>query len=129
MSSREARADNPHCGSVPTLYRKKNLKKRAVLLSQDRIDLEAQNFNDKASSIMVPEGWTVTLYEDRNFEGASLALRGFRGGKAGCVTENFVRPNFRIRDHRNGRNSLRSWDHVVSSVSVRRDEKPLQPNR
>jgi hypothetical protein len=37
-------------------------------------DLSAFDFNDKASSIEVPAGWTVEVYEHPHFEGRSLRI-------------------------------------------------------
>ncbi|MEV8535851.1 beta/gamma crystallin-related protein [Streptomyces sp. NPDC051211] len=33
-----------------------------------------ENFNDTISSVRVPAGWTVTLFDGRNFDGESIEL-------------------------------------------------------
>jgi hypothetical protein len=59
------------------------------------------DWNDRISSISVPAGWTVTIYEHDNFNGAALVLEGdnpdlrWFGGPGGDGTWNDSMSSFR----------------------------------
>ncbi|MCA6091027.1 hypothetical protein LE181_02420 [Streptomyces sp. SCA3-4] len=51
-----------------------NHKGKSAALGPGRHVLD-ESFNDTISSVRVPKGWTVTLFDGRNFDGESLALK------------------------------------------------------
>ncbi len=60
--------------AYPVLYEHINYGGKPFPLRENVPNLEDKGFNDVASSIYIPSGWTVKLYEDVDFEGDSLVL-------------------------------------------------------
>jgi len=56
----------------PILYEHANFKGKPLPLRTTIQNLSSYGFNDIASSIWIPNGWTVEMYEHADFKGASL---------------------------------------------------------
>ncbi len=92
------------CRDFPVLYSDDDYRGRSLELVRSIRDLHRDGFGDTASSICVPDGWTVTLYEDTEFRGASVRLA------PGQSIADLKRDGLRGQD----------WGDRVSSVEVRR---------
>lgn len=64
------------CAGAPVLYMDAGFRGRSMRLPESVADLHDSNMGDEASSVCVPHGWTVVLYQDTNFRGDALELRG-----------------------------------------------------
>lgn len=64
------------CGSVPLLFENDNKRGKQVSLQFSQLDLHTLGIGDAASSICVPMGWAVDLFENTNFSGAELHVVG-----------------------------------------------------
>lgn len=79
-----AAADDPWCASVPVLFGKKDGTGRRYEIDRPEIrKLREDDFNNKASSISVPAGWVVTLFQKKEFGGYSREF-SVEGSEAGC---------------------------------------------
>jgi hypothetical protein len=58
--------------AYPVLYEHANFGGKPLPLRTTIQNLSSYGFNDIASSIWVPNGWTVEMYEHADFKGASL---------------------------------------------------------
>ncbi|MEW2079612.1 hypothetical protein AB0941_39780 [Streptomyces sp. NPDC013433] len=67
-----------------TVHGKRGCKGKSQTLQPGAYDTSALEDNDFISSVTIPEGWTVTLYEDSEFTGRSRTLT-----KTGDVGEDF----------------------------------------
>ena len=92
------------CDRYPILYRNDDFRGRPLELRQSITNLHRQGLGDSASSICVPRGWEVTLYEDTNYRGDSLRVVG---------------PDS-ISDLDRERRRGGDWGDEASSVQVRR---------
>ncbi len=106
---RDADASSPdpgtsECDRFPILFRNDDFEGQKMVLEADVQDLHRRNFGDRASSICVPRGWEVVLYEDTRFRGEKLTLRG---------------PHT-IADLKRDRPAGRNWGDRISSVEVQR---------
>lgn len=90
------------CDRSPMLFGDDGYRGRSLVLQSSINDLHRRGFGDDASSVCVPRGWTVILYEDTGFRGASLRLRS---GES-------------IADLKRQRPGGRDWGDCVSSVEV-----------
>ncbi len=66
------------CDRYPLLYSDDDFRGRSLDLSAPVPDLHSRGFGDQASSICIPSGWRVVLYEDTGYRGQSLVLDGPR---------------------------------------------------
>jgi astacin (peptidase family M12A) len=64
------------CGSVPVLFQDDNKRGKQVALQFSQLNLHELGLGDAASSLCVPMGWTVELFENTNFAGAQLRVVG-----------------------------------------------------
>jgi len=64
------------CGRVPLLFQDDSKRGRQVSLQFSERNLHTLSMGDAASSICVPMGWTVDLFENVNFGGATLQVVG-----------------------------------------------------
>jgi hypothetical protein len=118
----QANQPPPACINNPILFEHDNYRGRPFDLLSDVPDLKLNqvtpfpigsfrnvvtypnSFNDKASSLCVPAGWTITLYQDPNYTGQSVQIA----------------PSQNWGDlHRNGPLG-QNWGDKVSSVRVSR---------
>ena len=74
-------------------------EKRSLDIYESITDLRSFNFNDISSSIKIPKGWTVTLYEHFAYQGKAVVL-------------NESSPNLEDRIN---------FDNAVSSIRVERE--------
>jgi hypothetical protein len=59
-------------GSVASIYEHENYQGLAQTLAPGQYDVDALSIgNDTLTSLKVPSGWTVTLFEHAGFSGAS----------------------------------------------------------
>lgn len=105
--------DKLTCQAVPILYAKKDGGGKQRELGRGRIsDLRQIRFNNKASSIKIPNGWSVTLYNKKNFEGYGHEIHVLGTSKLGCRI-------FNLKDiplHPDAR--TKTWNNKASSLSV-----------
>lgn len=77
LPSSVARADTftPYCGTTTVVYLAEHINYKGALLSfspgNNVANLSVYEMNDRISSICVPKGQTVTIYEHANYGGAS----------------------------------------------------------
>ncbi|HSR51103.1 MAG TPA: beta/gamma crystallin-related protein [Acidobacteriota bacterium] len=101
------------CNNVPMLFEDDSFRDSSVRLDRDYRDLHDLGIGDDASSVCVPRGWTVELFEDKNFRGERLIIYG----------ENF------IADLKRDRPDGRDWGDRISSARVYRDDRRRPGNR
>ncbi len=113
----------PACSNTPVLFEHDNYRGRPFDALNDVPDLKLKavtcdgvttyqsSFNDRASSLCVPAGWTITLYEHVNYGGKSWRFAG---------------PQNWGDLHRNGP-SGQDWGDKVSSVRVQFRPAPPSP--
>merc|ERR1712093_145514 len=70
--------------------------------------------NDDLSSIVVPRGWVVTVYQHAHYRGARMTIRGPK--KVSCLV-------------RNKMNKRRTWNDQISSIRVHRARKRRRRRR
>jgi astacin (peptidase family M12A) len=92
----------PACRNNPVLFADDNFRGERLDVTANLRDLHQRNFGDKASSICVPMGWTITLFQHTEFGGQSLNL-----GSLGHVA-----------DLKRDRPGGQDWGDTVSSVQV-----------
>jgi hypothetical protein len=90
----------PACGTNPVLFADDNFRGERIDLTTNTRDLHQLNFGDKASSVCVPAGWTITLFQDTDFRGRSLDL------------------NANVADLKRDRPGGQDWGDLISSVRV-----------
>lgn len=90
------------CGRVPILYEHDGLQGTLVSLEWSSPNLGDQNMGDRGSSLCVPQGWEVTLYEDADYKGSFITITG---------------PQV-ILDLKRDRPNGRDWGDKISSVRV-----------
>lgn len=90
------------CGRIPLIFEHDNRRGKQLSLEYSKPNLKDQKFNDKASSICVPSGWTVTAFEDTDFRGRSIRFPG---------------PTV-ITDLKRNRPGGRDWGDKFSSIRV-----------
>lgn len=93
------------CRDFPILYSDDGFRGAALELRSSIRDLHDRGFGDDASSVCVPRGWTVVLYEHEDFRGDALRLSGDQS----------------IADLGRDRPQGDDWGDRISSVEVRRD--------
>lgn len=87
--------------NLPTLYSGKNYRGQSLRFQESqRVNLTSHNLNNRVSSLCIPEGWSVTLYDKKNMKGTSATLTG----------------HVRYPDLRNFSGN---WNNRASSVMVR----------
>jgi hypothetical protein len=64
------------CATAPVLFEHDSFRGLQFALNNDARDLHQHDFGDRASSVCVPDGWTVTLYRDSAFRSDALTLSG-----------------------------------------------------
>ena len=64
------------CSEYPILYEHDTYNGQCLELARNIGGFKNLDFNDKASSVCVPDGWKVTLYEHTNYSGNSLTIIG-----------------------------------------------------
>ncbi|HSR67281.1 MAG TPA: beta/gamma crystallin-related protein [Acidobacteriota bacterium] len=101
------------CNNYPMLFEDDSFRDRSVRLDRDYNDLHNLGIGDDASSVCVPRGWTVELYEDKHFRGDRLVIYG----------ENY------IADLKRDRPDGRDWGDRISSARVYRDDRRRPGNR
>ncbi|MCP3978724.1 MAG: beta/gamma crystallin family protein [bacterium] len=87
---------------VPILWVHDTFRGSCLQLWRSIPGFKSLDFNDEASSVTVPRGWTVILYEHTGYEGRTLTLTG-----PGDISD-------LKRDRPNGQN----WGDTISSVKV-----------
>lgn len=90
----------PDCGASPVLFVDDNFRGERISIRANTRDLHQLNFGDKASSVCVPAGFTITVFQDTDFRGQSLD-----------VTAN-------IADLKRDRPGGRDWGDTISSVRI-----------
>lgn len=89
------------CSQYPVLYEHDNFRGRTLNLNRSISDLHGRYWGDQASSVCVPRGWRVVLYEDPDYRGAWETIEGPRN----------------VSLH-GGFGGLDSWGDRVSSAEV-----------
>ncbi|HMN28582.1 MAG TPA: M12 family metallopeptidase, partial [Caldilineaceae bacterium] len=64
------------CGRVPLLFEDSDQAGNSLSLEFSRPNLSDFDFNDKASSLCIPVGWTVSLFGDGDYNGHIVDLVG-----------------------------------------------------
>ncbi len=90
------------CRDWPVLYSDDSFRGRSFTLRESVSDLHRLGMGDDASSLCVPAGWGVVLYEDTNFRGDVLELSG----------------PYSISDLKRQRPQGRDWGDRISSARV-----------
>jgi hypothetical protein len=88
------------CKDQPQLFRHSGYAGRQVRVASSISNLHSMQAGDEASSVCVPQGWTLTLHENPNYLGSKVTLRG---------------PIHLSNLHRE---LLQNWGDRVSSVAV-----------
>lgn len=88
--------------SQPTLFKDDHYGGKALGINSSIADLHREGMGDKASSVCVPAGYTITLFQDKNFHGRSLRLVGPR----------------EVLDLKRDRPDGQDWGDKISSVQV-----------
>ncbi len=109
----------PECDRTAMLFGNDDFGGRRVTLNDSIPDLHRLGVGDQASSLCVPSGWRITIFEDTGYRGDRLVVDG---------------PDS-IADLRRDRPGGRSWGDRISSVRVessfRRDRpvdrRPIDP--
>ncbi len=96
---------------VPELFGNDDFDGRSVTLTNSVPDLHRLGMGDAASSICVPSGWVVVVYEDTGYRGRSLEIRG---------------PDS-IADLKRDRPGGSDWGDRISSVEVFRGRRGRRP--
>lgn len=110
VSSAEVRYSPPAstrtgpCDRTPMLFADDSFRGKKLEVTQSISDTHSRGLGDNISSLCVPRGWQITVYEDKGFRGASLELRGPAS----------------ILDLRRERPNGREWGDTISSVRVDR---------
>lgn len=94
--------DLEDCGNYPIVWEHDTYGGRCLKLPVSRPGFKNYDFNDVASSVCVPAGWKVVLYEHTNFEGNHLSITG----------------PARIADLKRDRPNGKDWGDKVSSAEV-----------
>lgn len=58
------------------LYEKEHYKGKHIRICKNAPDLKVHHFNDKARSVKVEGKGSVTLYENKNYKGHKLDIKG-----------------------------------------------------
>ena len=66
----------PNCASQAVVFEDSFFRKGRIVVGSSLPDLTKVNFNDKISSVCVPAGHSVTLFQDINFKGQSVTFAG-----------------------------------------------------
>ncbi len=90
------------CDRYPVLFERDTFRGKTASLSQQIPDLHRQGMGDDASSVCVPEGWRVVVFEDTNYRGDRLEIYG---------------PDA-IQDLKRDRPEGKDWGDRISSVQV-----------
>ncbi len=98
------------CLNAPVLFSDDGYRGRSLVLTDSNPNIHAQGMGDDASSVCVPYGWRVVLYEDSNYGGQYLELAG----------------PAQISDLKRERPDGVNWGDRISSVKV---FKPVVRNR
>merc|ERR1711881_474701 len=101
--------------SKPTFYQHCNFRgyKRSLTRSTHWVRRNHIK-NDDLSSIVVPRGWVVTVYQHAHYRGARMTIRGPK--KVSCLV-------------RNKMNKRRTWNDQISSIRVHRARKRRRRRR
>lgn len=92
------------CSNYPILYSDDGYSGRRYEIRDSQRDLHSLGMGDSASSVCVPQGWRIVLYEDTNFRGNQLVLDGYAS----------------IDDLKRDRPEGQDWGDRISSVRVER---------
>ncbi len=98
------RRGNADCNQYPTLYGNDGHEGNRYEIRDSVGNLHRAGIGDQASSVCVPDGWKVVLYEDTDYRGDSLVLDGYTS----------------INDLKRDRPQGRDWGDRISSVRVER---------
>jgi hypothetical protein len=60
--------------AYPVLYSEKQYGGGPLPLKFDLVDLGSKGQNNTISSVWIPDGWQIEVFEDRDFKGASLLI-------------------------------------------------------
>jgi ankyrin repeat protein len=103
---REIARTPQNCLVTPTLYENNLFQGKSIAVTEESSDLKVQDFRNKASSLCVPKGWTLVVFEKPAFQGATYTING---------------PTviYHMQDQRPGG---QSWNDRVGSVKVSRQE-------
>ncbi|MDD9158020.1 hypothetical protein PVK64_17800 [Aliivibrio sp. S4TY2] len=66
-----------------TIYSDKFQRGIALNITGNESDLTRHNFNDSMSSFLIPVGWTVRFYENKNYEGGYYTRKNGKGNAQG----------------------------------------------
>ncbi len=90
----------PSCQTNPVLFADDNFRGERFDITANTRDLHQLNFGDKASSVCLPAGWAITLFQNTDFGGQSLHV------------------NANVADLQRDRPGGQDWGDKVSSVQV-----------
>lgn len=93
----------PACVNVPILFGKAYFRGPQIPLPRSSRDLKRRSFRNDASSLCVPPGFRVMLYDRTRYRRAPLVIRG-------------PRAIARLKDVR--RRKSRNWNNAIASVRV-----------
>jgi hypothetical protein len=65
-----------HTQTCIILYEKEHYKGKHIRICKNTPDLKTHHFNDKARSVKVEGKGSVTLYENKNYKGSMLDIKG-----------------------------------------------------
>ncbi len=94
------------CLNRPILFGKQFFRGRQVPLDRSIDDLKGINFRNDASSLCVPSGYRITLYNKTRYRQDPLVIRG-------------PRTIATLKDHRRGRS--KNWNNSIESLKVARE--------
>ncbi len=107
ISFRREQQSNRSCNNNPTIFQHVDFQGEQYQVTRPIHDLSRIRFNDEISSICVPRGWTMTVYEHANYQGRSLTIKG-QGS---------------LRDLRYDTPDGRDWNDRISSISFGRGDE------
>ena len=73
---RQPDSGEPRCDRTPALFADDSFRGKRVDVSQSISDLHSRGLGDNVSSLCVPWGWEITVFEDKGFSGGSLEIPG-----------------------------------------------------
>ena len=100
LSGANVNTPPPDCGTSPVLFADDNFRGERINITANTRDLHQLNFGDKASSICIPAGWSITVFQNTDFGGQSLDVPS------------------NIADLQRDRPNAQDWGDKISSVRV-----------
>ena len=97
-----------NCNQYPILYGDDGYEGNRFEIRDSIADLGRAGVGDQASSVCVPNGWRVVLFEHSNYRGDSFTLDGYTS----------------VNDLKRDRPNGRDWGDRISSVRVERSGRP-----